>query len=101
MSVKEARAAIDRARRQMERVQVASWDAEDREEAVTWAFYSYENCIVAAAELHGIPWKKSHPDKAAVARRLHKQGIVPTDTSGRRGVSRTWHRTAGAGLGRP
>ncbi|MCY4376108.1 MAG: hypothetical protein OXC31_20325, partial [Spirochaetaceae bacterium] len=70
MGVAEAKPHIVRARRQLERVQVAAWDPVDAEEAVTWAFYAYENCVVALAEMHDRKWKKNHREKAELARRL-------------------------------
>ena len=63
---------------QLERVQVAAWEP-DAEQAVTWAFYAYENCIVALAELHAWRWKKNHREKAEMARRLHADGLVSRD----------------------
>ena len=79
MGVAEAKPHIARARRQLERVQVAAWDPPDAEQAVTWAFYAYENCVVALAELHDRPWKKNHREKAELARRLHADGLVSRD----------------------
>lgn len=43
----EARKKLELARSQLERVQVASWSPPDPVEAVTWAFYAYENAVVA------------------------------------------------------
>ena len=82
MREKEARAALDRARKHWERVSVASWPPEEREVAVTWAFYAYENCVVAAAYALAIPWKKRHPNKVAIARRLFEGGHVSRDIGG-------------------
>ncbi|MCY4659318.1 MAG: hypothetical protein OXF93_05835 [Acidobacteria bacterium] len=79
MGVAEAKPHVARARRQLERVQDAAWDPPDAEQAVTWAFYAYENCIVALAELHDRPWKKNHREKAELARRLHADGLVSRD----------------------
>ena len=78
----EAQAALDRARRQWERVSNAAGPPEDHEEAVTWAFYAYENSVVAAAEALGLTWRRVHDDKAAVARRLHADGYVRSDIGG-------------------
>ncbi len=66
-------------RKQLERVQTAAWDPADAVEAVTFAFYAYENGIVAVAEAKGIAWTKNHPDKAKVARQLVSRGILKTD----------------------
>ena len=75
----EAQAALDRARRQWERVSNAAWPPEDHEEAVTWAFYAYENCVVAAAEALSLTWRRVHYDKASIARRLYADGHVRRD----------------------
>ena len=79
MGVAEAEPHIARARRQMERVRVAAWDPPDAEEAVTWAFYAFENCVVALAEIHDRKWKKNHREKAELARRLYTDGLVSRD----------------------
>ena len=73
MSAADAEPHIARARRQLERVQVAASDPADAEEAVTWAFYAYENCVVALAELHDRKWKKT-----TVRRRSWLDNFVPT-----------------------
>ncbi len=78
MSEKEAQAKIALARNQLDRVQTAAY-AEDRVEAVTWAFYSYENAVVAAAEKAGIAWQKTHPSKIQAAGELRLQGILSID----------------------
>ncbi|WP_420264629.1 HEPN domain-containing protein [Candidatus Magnetominusculus dajiuhuensis] len=52
---------------------------EDSEEAVMWAFYAYENAVVAAAERFGINWKKTHFSKAQVARDLYKKKYLSID----------------------
>ena len=46
----------------------AAWDPQDSEEAVTWAFYAYENCVAALAEATETTWKKTHWNEAAIAR---------------------------------
>ena len=79
MGVAEAVPHIARAQRQLERVQVAAWDPPDAEQAVTWAFYAYENCVVALAELHDRKWKKNHREKAELARHLYADGLVSRD----------------------
>ena len=79
MGHQEAQDALNRARKQWDRVSNAAWPPEDYEEAVTWAFYAYENCVVAAAEAQGIPWRKMHPNKVAVARQLYANGQVGRD----------------------
>lgn len=69
MSLKEARSKLVLAQGQLERVQNAAY-IEDRVEAVTWAFYAYENAVVAAAERAGIGWQKTHPSKIQAAAEL-------------------------------
>ena len=81
MSNSEAVAKLKLAQEQLERVQTASWEPEDPEDAVIWAFYAYENAVVAAAEKAGIAWAKNHPAKQQAARDLHAAGHVSTDIS--------------------
>lgn len=81
MGTEEARSKLHIARSHLERVSVASWDPPDPEEAVTWAFYAYENAVVAAAEILGLPWEKNHYSKARLAKKLHEQGKVSRDLS--------------------
>ena len=63
----------------MERVQAAVCEEPDPEEAVIWAFYAYENCVVALAERFGWKWTKNHREKADLARRLHDEGLISRD----------------------
>ena len=78
MGVAEARIKIATARRQWDRVAASAWDP-DPENAVTWAFYAYENCVVSIAELHGRRWTTNHREKAQLARDLHADGLVSRD----------------------
>lgn len=80
MSQEEADKALKRAQSQLARVQSAIWDPEDREEAITWAFYAYENAIVSAAEKLGSRWTRRHDQKADLAEALFKGGHVPANT---------------------
>ena len=64
----------------MDKVQTAAM-VSDPENAVTWAFYAYENCVVALAEQYDYKWKKNHVEKARLARRLHEDGLVSWDIS--------------------
>ena len=84
MSIQEAQKQLDTAKKHVERVQIASFEStdEDREEGVTWAFYAYENCVVAIAEALDRSWKKIHKQKAELARKLHEEGIVSRDIKG-------------------
>ncbi len=79
----EAVKALIKARSQLERVQVAGFDPPDPVEAVTFAFYGYENAIVAAAEAKGIKWTKNHYEKAKLARKLCDDAILTTDVQER------------------
>lgn len=71
--------AIDKAQSHLHRVQSAWIDPQDAEAAVMFAFYAYENAIVAVAEVKGIPWKKNHYDKADLASKLAADGLVTRD----------------------
>jgi len=79
MGLNEARAKLRLAKKHLGRVQTAYWDPKDPEGAVTWAFYAYENAVVAAAEAIGLPWKKTHPSKVEVAGLLHQRGMLSLD----------------------
>ena len=58
---------------------MASWEPQDPEQAVTWAFYAYENCLAALAERYGRKLTKNHREKAELARRLHADGLISRD----------------------
>ncbi len=80
MGIAEARDKISTARGQLERVQGAASDLyPDPENAVMWAFYAYENCVVAIVELHGRSWSPNHYQKARLARNLYADGLVSRD----------------------
>lgn len=83
MGLEEAQAKLELARSQLARVQSAAWDPTDPANAVTWAFYAYENAIVAVAEAKGIPWEKHHWHKAQLARRFADQGVLSTNVEDR------------------
>lgn len=83
MGPREAGAALERAKSQLERVQVAWLDPPDAVEAVTFAFYAYENAIVAVAEARGIRWTKNHAQKARLAGQLVQKKILSTDVEDR------------------
>ena len=78
MGVEEAIQHIRIARRHLDKVQIAVWQP-DPDSAVTWTFHAYENCVVALAERYGRKWTKNHVEKAALARRLHADGLVSRD----------------------
>ena len=81
MSLEQARRAIGRARVQLARVQLEAGDFEDPdpESAVTWAFYSYENCVRALAEMHGRNWAPNHYAKVRLARSLYADKLISKD----------------------
>lgn len=83
MSLRGARKALSIAQRHLERVQVAWWEPADAVQAVTFAFYAYENAVVALAELHGRRWTKNHYEKAELARQLFQEGLISVDVSDR------------------
>lgn len=78
MNIDDAMAKILLAKEQLERVQNAAVEP-DPESAVMWAFYAYENCIVAIAELHGRRWYPNHRQKADLARDFYAEGLVSRD----------------------
>ena len=79
MGIDEARQHLARARRQLQKVQNACLETADPEDAVTWAFYAYENCVTALAERHRYRWTKNHSKKADLARTLHADGLISRD----------------------
>jgi hypothetical protein len=79
VGVEEAKEALRRARDQLARVQNAAWEPPDPAEAVMWAFYAYENAVVAAAEASGTAWTKNHYEKADLAEQMHSRGILDTN----------------------
>lgn len=83
MSLGAARKALNIATRHLERVQAAWWEPADAAEAVTFAFYAYENAVVAVAELNGRRWTKNHYEKAELAHELFEQGLLTSDVSDR------------------
>ena len=79
MGIDEAKKHLARAKKQLDKVQIASRRPKDPEEAVTWAFYAYENCITALAERYGYLWTPNHYRKAELARTLHQEGCISRD----------------------
>jgi hypothetical protein len=55
--------------------------AQDPDEAVTWAFYAYENALVAVADKNKMSWKRTHLSKQDLAARLHRSKVLSTDVS--------------------
>jgi len=79
--LKEANAHLARARDQLDRAAVDSWEPADPAECVTKCFYSYENALVAAATALGSTWTKKHYEKAALAKKLFEENRLRTDVS--------------------
>ena len=82
MGVEEASQFLVRAKSQLEKVQIAvddAGDGQDPEAAVMWAFYAYENSIVALAEMHGRTWERNHFAKARLARNLYADQLISRD----------------------
>ena len=78
MSLELAQECLVRARSQLERVQIAT-NIPDPESGVLWAFYAYENCLVALAEMYEREWAKNHFGKARLAREFYNEGLVSRD----------------------
>ena len=83
MGTTDAKEALTRARKQLERVQMAAWEPQDPEEAVTWAFYAYENALKALAEARGDILARHHGRKAEYAGRMARQKVLRTDAEAR------------------
>jgi hypothetical protein len=79
--LKKARELLRVCAKQCDRASVASWEPEDPAECVTFAFYAYENALIAAAEALEKTWTKNHYEKAELAERLVKAGSLKTDVS--------------------
>ena len=75
----EAKIHLDRAKKHLERVQNEAYGDGDPEEAVTWAFYAYENCVSALAETLGRTRTHDHAQKAVLARAFHAEQLVSLD----------------------
>jgi len=83
MGIKEAQKKLKLAKSQLERVQSSCWDPADAVEAVTWAFYAYENALEAVTEAKGEKFKRKHWEKAQIAGKLKKKGVLSTDIESR------------------
>lgn len=79
MGLELARGYLQKARDQWDKAAVASWSPPEPAECVTYAFYAYENSVVAVAEALGRKWKKDHYKKAELAAGLAKEGLLKTD----------------------
>jgi hypothetical protein len=79
VGIKEAKKKLTLARSQLERVQSACWDPSDAIEAVTFAFYAYENALEAVTEARGEKFTRKHWEKSKIAGNLKKKGILSLD----------------------
>ena len=80
MGLEEAESHLSTAQKHLERVQNKANDTDgDPGEAVTWAFYAYENCISALAEAFGRRWTHDHVHKAELARTFYAEQLVSRD----------------------
>jgi uncharacterized protein (UPF0332 family) len=79
MGINRAREHLSVAKSHLTKVQAYWEDPDTLDQAVTWAFYAYENAVVAAAEASSIPWRPTHPSKVEAAAILYERGIVPVD----------------------
>jgi hypothetical protein len=82
MSIEQARASLAVAKSQLEKVQIAANaddDNQDPENAVMWAFYAYENSLIALAEMHERDWAPNHYAKAQLARDLYADQLISRD----------------------
>lgn len=68
---------LELAREQLAKVQVAWLDPTDWSDLTTWGMHAIENAAMAAADHVGIPWKKTHWDKASVGTQLHQNHGLP------------------------
>jgi len=65
------------AKRELEKAQVAAIDPVDWLDLALYSFFALENAVVAAGELEGIPWKRTHESKIEVAEILHERSGLP------------------------
>jgi len=79
--IKKAHELLNVASQQLNKAAVASWGPQDPAECVTFAFYAYENSVVAAAEALGRRWTKNHYDKAVLAGKLARERKLKTNVS--------------------
>ncbi|HEX2058534.1 MAG TPA: hypothetical protein VHI71_09200 [Actinomycetota bacterium] len=68
---------LELARGQLSKVQVAWLQPTDWADLTIYGMHALENAVVAAANHHGLEVKKTHPDKTAVAQRLHEGHHLP------------------------
>jgi hypothetical protein len=84
MSREEAKAALQRAEKQLRKEQDA-WDGTDEclEDVLVWAFYALENAVIAAAKVLNLHRKKkrSHKTNIRLADKLLAQRAVASDIS--------------------
>ena len=80
MSLEQASRCLARAGSLLMRVQTAADDeGPDPESAVTWAFYAYENCVMALAEMNGRRLARNHYSKVQFVRSLFADEQISRD----------------------
>ena len=77
MTEMTAKGRLERARKQLARVQVAWLDPTDWSDLSMYGLYALENAVVAAAEHLDVAWEKVHWKKADLAAKLHLDHDLP------------------------
>lgn len=65
------------AKNELAKAQVGAFEPVDWLEVALFAFYALENAVCAAADFHGVSWKRDHPSKVAAAEALHRSHDLP------------------------
>lgn len=73
---------LELAESQLRRVQTAAVDPPDQVEAVTFAFYAYENAAGAVAAVKNLSWPHNHYKKAEIASKLFTDRVLSKDIGG-------------------
>ena len=73
----DAKKQLEKAQRQLEKVQVAWLDPVDWSDLSIYGFLALENSVVAAAECLGIPTRRSHQSKSDAAELLYRDHGLP------------------------
>src|SRR5713101_7075965 len=79
--VSQARKHLDKAKEQLHKAAIHSWEPSEPADCVALVFYAYENAVVAAATVLRRNWKKHHGFKADLAAKLVAEGSLETDVS--------------------
>jgi len=68
---------IELAKRELGKAQVAAIDPVDWLDIAVFSFYALENAVVAAADLEGVSWKRSHDSKVEISEVLRDRLGLP------------------------